>query len=201
MSGFSDSTVFKTINDTDIDSIEKFMREDLWALWQTNSIRLPYGSTIEDAFGKIFKLNPSRFKFLPGDRKFIRMLVEIHANDLKTDTKSQLVQTQKPKSDSIPTVTDSTQRTLYFLNRLHSTAEINLKRKKEGFRFDEEMKLFAAYLRMLCGPLAYNTIHRNLEGAVPSLVSTNRYIKASNCDVLEGALRCEELLKYLEDRR
>lgn len=53
---------------------------------------------------------------------------------------------------------------------------------------------------MLCGPLAYNTIHRNLEGALPSLVSTNRYIKSSNCDAIEGVLRCEELLKYLTER-
>lgn len=53
---------------------------------------------------------------------------------------------------------------------------------------------------MICGPLGYNILQRNLEGALPSLVSTNRYINASKFYVAEGTLRSVELLKYLEDR-
>lgn len=63
------------------------------------------------------------------------------------------------------------------------------------------MKLFAPYPRMIVGPLAFETIHRNLEGAIPSLPSTNRYIRASNCSVTEGILRCNELKIYLDQRK
>lgn len=54
---------------------------------------------------------------------------------------------------------------------------------------------------MIARPLAYETLQRNLEAALPSLPSTNRYIRASNCNISEGILRCEELRIYLSDRK
>lgn len=49
--------------------------------------------------------------------------------------------------------------------------------------------------------MAYETIYKNLEGALPSLPSANRYIRASNCRMTEGILRCEELSVYLKQRK
>lgn len=83
---------------------------------------------------------------------------------------------------------------------LLKTANRNSSREKGGYRYDSEIKQYASYLRMICGPLAYETIQRNLECALPALSSTNRYILKSNCNISEGILRNEELLLYLKKR-
>lgn len=54
---------------------------------------------------------------------------------------------------------------------------------------------------MITGPLAYETIQRNLPTALPSLSSTNRYIRKMNSRVIEGVLRCNELQLFLEQRK
>lgn len=91
-------------------------------------------------------------------------------------------------------------KTHYFLNKLMATADKNSTRDIHGYRYDDETKQFAAYFRMLAGPFAYETIQANLECALPSLATTNRYIRRTNCNIVEGILRIEELLLYLEQR-
>lgn len=126
---------------------------------------------------------------MPGDRKVIGIIVEYSNGERKTPT----VDAEKPAEKHA-------QRTIYFLNELQTGAKQNLKLKKETFRYDTEIKMIASFLRMICGPYAYETIQRNLEGALPSIVSTNRYINTSRCKVAEGVLRCKELLEYLHER-
>lgn len=92
-------------------------------------------------------------------------------------------------------------RTHYVLNKLLETAKQNSLRPKQGYRFDNEVKNWSSYIRMRAGPMAYNDIQRNLEGALPALSSTNRYIRRSNQSIVEGVLRCEELLLYLTERK
>lgn len=53
---------------------------------------------------------------------------------------------------------------------------------------------------MVAGPYAYDTLQKNLELALPSLSSLNRYIKRANHHLVEGELRTIELLKFLELR-
>lgn len=60
--------------------------------------------------------------------------------------------------------------------------------------------MYATYVRMFAGPKLYNFIHRNLEHALPSLPSANRYVQKSNCRVVEGIVRSEELLEFLKQR-
>lgn len=91
-------------------------------------------------------------------------------------------------------------RTHYFLNKLLIAANRNASRKSGGYRYDDDVRSFASYFRMLAGPLAYDTIQRNLPCALPALSSTNRYLQKSNCKVIGGILRCPELLSYLEKR-
>lgn len=88
----------------------------------------------------------------------------------------------------------------YFLKKLMSTANQNIIREKEGYRYDKDLQSFAMVFRMLSGPLAYDTLQKNLSCALPALSSVNRYIHKSNCRVNEGVLRCEEFLQYLEER-
>lgn len=92
-------------------------------------------------------------------------------------------------------------RTHYFLNRLLATADQNACRSEGGYRYDADIKNFAVYFRMLAGPLAYNTIQKNLVCALPSLSTTNRFIQNSTKTITEGVLRSEELLNYLNDRK
>lgn len=91
-------------------------------------------------------------------------------------------------------------RTHYVLNKLLVAADKNSSRKKEGFRYDDDMKIFSSYVRMLTGPLAYETVQKNLPGALPALSSTNRYVRKSNCRLQEGILRCHELYLFLTSR-
>lgn len=91
-------------------------------------------------------------------------------------------------------------QTRHILNRLQSTLNENAYRPKEGWRFNEDIRNWASYLRMRAGPLAYNDLQRNFEGILPSLSTTNRYIKRTSTSVIEGVARYHELKIYLEER-
>lgn len=91
-------------------------------------------------------------------------------------------------------------KTHIFLHSLLSAANQNVSRDKSGYRFDHETKKFATYVRMLSGPMAYETIQQNLNLAVPSLSATNRYISEMHGHLVEGELRCEGLAQYLKIR-
>lgn len=73
----------------------------------------------------------------------------------------------------------------------------NINRSKNGFRFDEETKLFSAYVRMLSGRQAYETLKKNAVRSIPTIRSTDRYIASTKADVKEGVLRITELKEYL----
>lgn len=202
MSGYCISqTIFKTINDAEIDCVEKFVREEVSFLWEENKLKLPYGCLSKDAFG-FYAECQSRFKFLPGDRKLIKIAIA-HLNLPKTE--DDTIATKQCESKPAPNLnvlpSNSAQRTMYFINKLRLNAEKNFETSKNGYRYDDETKMYSSYLRMICGPFGYNILQRNLEGALPSLVSTNRYINASKFYVPEGILRIPELLKYLEERK
>lgn len=109
----------------------------------------------------------------------------------------------KTKNTSLLNLTeqvDPKSRTHDFLSRLKAVADRNVSKTKPGYRFDEDLKRIASYLRMIAGPLAYQTIHKNLELALPSLSSTNRYIRCMNAPIIEGVVRSSELLNYLNER-
>lgn len=86
------------------------------------------------------------------------------------------------------------------LHKLIEIANKNYSTTKPGYRFDNSVKKWAAYLRMISGPLAYQTLQKNFELCLPSLSATNRYVRKMNTPVYEGELRSEQLLKYLNDR-
>lgn len=96
--------------------------------------------------------------------------------------------------------TDKITQTRHILEKLLCTVNKNASKPKEGWRYDKEIQNWASYLRVRAGPLAYTDLQRNLEGALPSLSTTNRYIKRTNTSVIEGVLRSHELLMYLQDR-
>lgn len=181
--GFANPLVFKNVNEELINKLEQFIR---------------------------VKLN-SQFELLPGERLLIKELVA-HVEQIvdkggkntgiqhfcESDTsiespkKIQTAEKTEKKHELINT------RSHFLLEKFLIAADKNSTRNKGGY--DTEIKQYASYLRMICGPLAYETIQTNLTHSLPSLSSTNRYIKLSNCSVIEGILRTEELLIYLQER-
>lgn len=161
----------------------------------------------EDLFGKFYASKPQQFRFLPGERIFIKELVR-HVRQILTEKGLQHFQKcpslQAIKSESSTKTLEinhtSDTRTHYLLNKLIEAADRNSMREKGGFRYDSEIKKYASHLRLICGPLAYQTIQHNLQYSLPSLTSTNRYVNAANSRVYEGVLRCEELAIYLKQR-
>lgn len=91
-------------------------------------------------------------------------------------------------------------RTHKLLKKFSETADKNAIRSKEGYRFDDDIKDFAVYVRILSGVLAYQTLQNNLNLALPSLSATNRYIRKAAMNLTEGVPRFEELAKYLAER-
>lgn len=164
------------------------------------------GKTNEELFGKQFSLHPKQFAFRIGDRLLIKELVT-HVKEAMIRNGAGHFQgkeilhpiANETVSNSL-IETELNTHTHFLLGKLISAADRNSKRKKGGYRYDSEIKRYASYLRMLAGPLAYETIQRNLEHSLPSLSSTNRYIKSANCHIVEGVLRSEELLIYLKER-
>lgn len=80
------------------------------------------------------------------------------------------------------------------------SAERNSDRTKQGYRFDQMTKMFSAYIFMLSGPLAYETLNANLPLSIPSVSTVSRFLKEKGPNVVEGIMRTEELLRYLKSR-
>lgn len=197
--------------------MEEFMREK-WA--RTTKKMLSIGKISEirivGYFGELYLNNPEEFEFRPGDKKLIKAIVahlkqamhgENSLDQFRKGTRACVNEpnilkdqnSMKPMNciENVETVG----RTHYFLDALNSAAKRNENRKPGGFRYDNNIKSFAQYLRLLSGPLAYATIQCNLECCLPSLPSVNRYINKSSCHIAEGILRVDELLIYLKERK
>lgn len=198
--GFGNPISFKHIDDEQITIVESFIRR---------KVSVKTYQQKEDHFGKLYSNNSEQFEFSPGDRILIKGLVDhvkekvdgdginkgLHQFNVGKNEKENQIATSGVAVYKIPNT-----KTHFLLCKLLSAADRNASRKKNGFRYDSDIKRYASYLRMIAGPLAYETIQKNLEYSLPSLPSTNRYINSSNCHIIDGILRCEELLIYLKER-
>lgn len=94
--GYSYATLFKEIQTEDIQAVEKFVREDLYDILSSKAdsnngdseILLPPNDLIEH-FGVLFASNPSKFRFLPGDLKYIQLVKDHVANEITNKGKKQ----------------------------------------------------------------------------------------------------------------
>lgn len=200
--GFANPLSFKQITETEIDKVEAFVREKL---------KPKASQTQKDCFGEIFENDSKCFQFMAGERLYIMGLAE-HVKKIVDDGGTNKGISYFQRHQSINSINDERSQntcneltltnahTNYFLDMLQFTASTNSNRQKNGFRFPSVVKRISTYLRMIMGPLAYETIQKNLEFSMPSLSSINRYIKSANCHIIEGVLRCEELVIYLKER-
>lgn len=80
---------------------------------------------------------------------------------------------------------------------LMNSAKRNVSRSKTAYRYDDTMKMFMAYIKILGGNLLYQTLHANLPACIPSPSRVNEYIADKGPRVTEGLLRVDELYEYL----
>lgn len=209
-----DALTFKNVNYSIIDQVESFVRMELPEIiskWKKSDKVESLNE--KDYFGDVYAYDPNSFKFAVGDRIQIMELVNHVKRTIDANPESglQCFALQKESTNTQDGKTDSLQcdsqhddgfskKAQYLLDKLKSTSNQNVVREKGGYRYDFELKNFAIAIRLLSGPLAYETLQTNLPCALPSLPSVNRYIHKSNCRIVEGVLRCNELLQYLEER-
>lgn len=101
---------------------------------------------------------------------------------------------------SINTLNKLTPERNYLLNSLVSTSEQNFGRKKQRFRHNDSMKMFAAYIKMIGGRLLYETLHANLPFSLLSPSRVSEYLSEKGPTINEGTLRSNELKEYLTKR-
>lgn len=126
--------------------------------------------------------------------------VNTTGNEIEESCRTKSINEQESSQIRQLQLSDFKSHTHFVLNLFLQNAERNLKRHRGGFRYCNETQKFATYLRLTAGRLAYETLQKNIELALPSIVSVNRYTSKFNYDVSEGVLRCNELLQYLEQR-
>lgn len=87
-----------------------------------------------------------------------------------------------------------------FLDQLNDHYARNFPRRKQGYRYDNDLKLYSAYIRMVSGKSLYLTLKANARFSMPSETSVCRYISKVKFSACEGELRTLELVKYLEEQ-
>lgn len=175
MAGFGNPLAFKSIGEKEIHDIES---------WNSSS--------------------QSSFHFRPGDVIYIQVLVShvmkvVDGNGENSGSNHFAEPNAVQSANKILEISHESGRnetkSHYFLKKLLSAADRNSNREKGGYRFDDDVKYFAAFLRLLV-----ETLQKNLVHSLPTLPSCNRYIQASGCHITEGILRCDELAVYLSER-
>lgn len=215
--------------DEDIAYVENFVKNELY-LCDTfiSNVQINDSISQRSEANKIhfygdYISNPGHFKFSVVEKKMIEFLVahvklvvdsggvnnrlcHFSKNESVSEMCNNAVRNGKYFGDlqieqtQIRVPTEYATRTHYFLNKLNAAANRNAFRDPNGYRYDDDIKQFATYFRMLAGPYAYDTIQKNLQCALPAISTTNRYIRHTNCGIIEGILRCEELRVYLQER-
>lgn len=220
--GYDHILTIKSVDNQKINEIESFVREDLHHLLQSQALGEFSNVEPREIVGA-YELDPHNFQFTPEERDLIFRikdcvcsyldlkdiglkfdLLHITNNSKESDVKPAIFQYDDKVAseswiDSIRTSIPQTQ-THVVLNSLLQTANQNALRKREGYRYSDSIKKFAVFFRIVAGPIAYETVQRNIECALPSLNTTNRYIHKARHQICEGALRSESLLKYLQER-
>lgn len=154
--GFGNPISFKLLTNSALDSVEKFVRQKL-----PDNIVKNKKCELENYFGELYARDPTSFEFQLGERILIEQLVNfVEKKDLAHFKNA-------PNHAEVADIPIESQQTNYFLEMLKKTANKNAAHKPGGYRYDIDTKRFAAYLRLICGKFAYDTLsNNNLPSAV-----------------------------------
>lgn len=220
LNGFGCISTLKDISDSDIDDVENFVANQLMRLLELKAVQTKEAldANVKKSFFCDYSNKPECFRYTSEERclilkcaKYLTCIDSLeelnidfshfgfknyNVHDIPTAKKEVVSNPVDNTSGNEKTLS----RTHFLLNLLLTTANQNVERKKEGYRFDEKVKELASYYRMIAGPMAYETLQKNLELSLPSLSSVNRYIRKMNTNIVEGVLRTHELAAYLKER-
>lgn len=215
ITGYSNPLSLVKIDDHAIAEVEEFVRTDLIYLMQSQSqedTSFDEGKKIQ-FFGSYIN-NPEQFEFQSREKALIvhirNQINYMCDTENLEDAMSRLNLISKSDDNSkctdndvmIGTAQAEPPQTLThkILNTFLETANSNSQTEKGGYRYSDDTQKFATFFRIVAGPIAYETIQRNMSHAFPSINSVNRYIHKTSRRVTEGVLRCNELLLYIQDR-
>lgn len=126
-----------------------------------------------------FTSNPTEFRYSVNDKWLIRQIIEhvksfngkrshfrfsLFESELKTPVESfpffgtTKIETKVNCEPDLKKTVKKTFENPILLNRMVAEAEKNCSKSKHGFRYDENIKEVASYIRMLSGKLAYETL-------------------------------------------
>lgn len=217
MQSFTDN-----FGDEDIDFVENFTRNELMDLLinKCDREKVDLNDCTKKHFFGSYTNSTENFKFKPRERCLIKEISELLSVPDKTHlSPSQIKQiSQKWRSNSAwffnqnyntdiclqeedkKNVLNVPSGSKNLMEKLMEIGETNSHRSKHGYRYGNDIKRFAVYIRTLAGPIAYNTLQANATGMLPSISATNKYIYRPDHILIEGELRSDELKVYLTDR-
>lgn len=198
---FDKALVFKSLTEKDIIAIEKNIRERYENISSNDVSKLGAHASCPS----LFKFSTDEIELIKNLVHYVKGIVDIPKANyglkyFKTGENHDIKENADLNHIEIPANSVAPSDTHKLLYTFLNTANENLLRDKNGHRFDEMTRSFAAYLRILSGPMCYETLHRNLELALPSLSTLNRYIRNASESVVEGHFRAIELRDYLLKR-
>lgn len=202
--------VFKDVTGEDIKEVEDFVRNDLLELLEEKATveNVNLSEEKRSTFFGNFYSNPKKFVFSLEERQQIMKCVnhvnyKVDLDGINENLAHFFIEKNEPPKPSKTNQSDNKvprSHTHAVLNRLIDLANQNVERKKEGYRFDDEIKAFASYIRLVGGRYTYETLQKNLELCLPSVSSTDRFIRKMKNAMVEGVVRFDDLAKYLKER-
>lgn len=179
-----------------------------------------FSNAARKGFFGTYSANPSEFRFTEQEKQLILALAQLgdksNEDDILTALQelnldddeggipswyfvdemqeSSLISLQC-RENAVEASAEENTHTHVILKKLLAIADRNCHRPPAGHRFDRDVKDWAAFIRMLAGPLGYAAIQENLRLALPSLSTINHYIQNTKV-ITEGVLRPQELLLY-----
>lgn len=85
-----------------------------------------------------------------------------------------------------------------FLHIMNEHYVRNFGKHHEAYRYNEEMRLYSAYIRLLSGKILYSTLKANAKFSIPSNSAVRRYIADYRVDATEGELRSKQLAEFID---
>lgn len=223
MCSLNNSTVLKSVDEDDIEYVQNYIRHELskedFIEWESSALAVHLFGT--------FALNPDEFKFSDTEKQLLyKIATYINSYEesgkkfpydfVLDESTTEKIESQFPvgrfftnfsvygNSQAFQNTSTQTEimptRAHILLDKMVQSAGQNMDRKPAGHRFPGDLKQFSTYIRLIGGPLTYETLHRNFEPALPSLNTVNRYIRESNQNICDGQLRVAELQTYLQKR-
>lgn len=224
INGFSNIVTIKKITEELVGSFEDFVRMELFDLLQSLCIQqnFEFDDYVKKSFFGTHYANAPDFRFTKEEKRLILDLG--HRVDLQPNTNEISAALEQLSLDDNPEKvgfsgwyfrnieeesshissqsqedSDGNTHTHIILKKLLRNADRNCHRPPAGYRFDHDVKDWAAFIRMLAGPLGYAAIQENRCLALPSLSSINHFIQNTKV-ITEGVLRPYELELYLRQR-